>query len=410
MKILAVSAFFPPDTVGGYEWAAYEILFRLAARGHEVLVLAGRPEQPVSEIEQARLQVRRRLDRVQVCDRRQSVCAKIRATLAYVRNYHCILAAAREFSPDVLYVWAGANLTPAVPAAAENSGMPAAFHLEDTWLESARGQRGSGLLAGAAAALRSALAATPRYDVSDYRLIFVSDALRREYAAGGWDRVAAVVVHNGCEVPGRLPERRRCEGQYCIGYAGRLHPNKGVRELLLGLEKLERAGVRNWRAEICGAGEAVYVDGLQALAKELGLEEKLRWRGALPRRELLAKYAEFDLLAVPSVWAEPFGLVAVEALACGVPVLAARRGGLPEIVDESCGWLCEPEPESLAAALGAALADPDALLARGAAGRERAKRCFSWDEKTAQAEEFLTRCVAELRPGNGLTTRESGLK
>ena len=95
----------------------------------------------------------------------------------------------------------------------------------------------------------------------------------------------------------------------------------------------------------------------------------------LEEPELAMAYGAAKVVAVPSLY-EGFGLPALEAMACGAPVLAANRASLPEVVGEA-GRLCEPDPDSLAAALGELLSD-DVLRRRLAqAGPGRAAK-FSW--------------------------------
>jgi glycosyltransferase involved in cell wall biosynthesis len=103
------------------------------------------------------------------------------------------------------------------------------------------------------------------------------------------------------------------------------------------------------------------------------------------QREVELTYPEFDLVVHYSVRPEPFGRVPLEAMACGVPVIAAGEGGPIEILGEGigprreAGWLAEPRnPEELARIFRSALSLPsDVLLSIGTAGRERAEDHFS---------------------------------
>jgi glycosyltransferase involved in cell wall biosynthesis len=99
-------------------------------------------------------------------------------------------------------------------------------------------------------------------------------------------------------------------------------------------------------------------------------------RGFVRREELLDLYRRATLLAYPSSY-EGFGLPVVEAMAHGCPVLCARNSSLIEIGGRSALFLDDVSPEGIAAALGEALADRDALAARGEAGRDQAAR-YSW--------------------------------
>jgi alpha-1,3-rhamnosyl/mannosyltransferase len=100
----------------------------------------------------------------------------------------------------------------------------------------------------------------------------------------------------------------------------------------------------------------------------------------VPERDLPALYAGAGGFVFPSLW-EGFGLPVLEAMAAGVPVVASRRGALPEIAGEAA-LLVEPGVEPLADALGQLLGDPGLRCRLGEAGARRAQ-AFSW-ERTAR--------------------------
>jgi len=106
----------------------------------------------------------------------------------------------------------------------------------------------------------------------------------------------------------------------------------------------------------------------------------VRCTGWLSHEEALAEYAGADICAVPSVWHEPFGLVAVEAMAAGLPVVASRTGGLQDIVlDGETGLLTRPgDAATLAEALERLLDDITLRAHMGAAGRMRAETEYDW--------------------------------
>ncbi len=104
------------------------------------------------------------------------------------------------------------------------------------------------------------------------------------------------------------------------------------------------------------------------------------------RKALAALYAEASICAIPSLWEEPFGLVALEAMACGRPVCAARTGGLVDIVvDGETGLLFDRgDAADLARCLARLLDDPELAARMGAAGRRRAASEYAWDRVVAQ--------------------------
>jgi len=108
---------------------------------------------------------------------------------------------------------------------------------------------------------------------------------------------------------------------------------------------------------------------------------EIRWINAmLPVPEVVQLYSHAAVFVCPSIY-EPFGLINLEAMACGTPVVASRVGGIPEVVvDGETGWLVEPgDATALGRALREALADPERARRMGEAGRRRVEAQFAWD-------------------------------
>lgn len=161
-----------------------------------------------------------------------------------------------------------------------------------------------------------------------------------------------------------------------IGYIGRLEPYKGVLDLVQALPLLRRS----WPSlRLSVAGEGPARAPMERLAGELGVSEVVEFVGHRAGAEKEAWFRSVELVVVPSNAWENFGLVALEALTRGRPVVATNFGGLPDIVqDRESGRLVPVgDPTALAEAIGALLADPERAHAYATEGRRRCLERFT---------------------------------
>lgn len=178
------------------------------------------------------------------------------------------------------------------------------------------------------------------------------------------------------------------EGSRVVLFAGRLEPLKGADTLIEAVAEMDRDPhlqdcVCIFIGEDSGDGARSSRGGerrrLERLAAAAGISDRVRFLGAVPHQHLDRYYALADLCVVPSR-VETFGLVALEAQAQGTPVVAARVGGLPEVVaDGETGRLVDGhEPRDYCAAISMLLHDDEGRRRMGEAARRRAAG-LSWD-------------------------------
>jgi glycosyltransferase involved in cell wall biosynthesis len=140
-------------------------------------------------------------------------------------------------------------------------------------------------------------------------------------------------------------------------------------------------------------GQARPRPATRRLVRDLSIRDRVRFVGGIDDGELAAILAAAEVAVVPSLY-EGFSLPAVEAMACGTPVVATRAGALPEVVgtDGSCSELVTPgDVEELVAALGGLLDHPDRREAMGRASWRRVQERFTW----RAAAEATVRCYEE---------------
>jgi glycosyltransferase involved in cell wall biosynthesis len=175
------------------------------------------------------------------------------------------------------------------------------------------------------------------------------------------------------EKPSEIPE----EG-YAL-FLGRLSPEKGVKQLLTAWRKVRAA---NARLVIAGTGPEE--EQMRSLARDLPAVD---FRGFVDRSQHDDLWAKAKFLIVPSIWQEPFGLVALEALARGRPLVASNFGALPEIVGEA-GLVADPtRTDELAAACDILFADHRLARKMGHLGFVRVKTHYHralWLERIRQ--------------------------
>jgi glycosyltransferase involved in cell wall biosynthesis len=178
-----------------------------------------------------------------------------------------------------------------------------------------------------------------------------------------------------------------------IGIVGQVTPRKGQLDLLRAFAQV-LVDVPRATLLVVGAplfnGDGEYLELLERTAPELGIEHRVRMLGA--RSDVASIMQALDLLVINST-AEPFGLVALEAMACGTPVLATATGGLPEIIEhDKNGWLVPLRDEKSLVVAMVNLARQPALRTRLAAhGKKRVASCFSADRYLTELQSFYHR-------------------
>lgn len=175
-----------------------------------------------------------------------------------------------------------------------------------------------------------------------------------------------------------------------LGIVGQVAPRKGQLELLRAFARVLR-DLPEATLLIVGASlfnrDAEYLDLIKQTASNLGIEARVRMLGA--RGDVREIMQALDLLVINSS-VEPFGLVAVEAMACGTPVLAAATGGLNEIIEhEKDGWLVAlHDEESLASGIIHLSRQPSLRASLAAAGQKKAAASFNAARYMKEIEEF----------------------
>lgn len=197
---------------------------------------------------------------------------------------------------------------------------------------------------------------------------------------------------------GRTEERARAHRIVCVG---RLVPRKGIGIVISALALLAERGRDDVELVVAGGShpqaEAMAdpeVRRLAALAESLGVADRVSFHGQVPHLQLPELLRSADLVAC-TPWYEPFGIVPLEAMACGVPVIASAVGGLIDTVVHGVTGLHVPPRDAAATAhaIDSLLSDPSALAAFGQGGVERVAHRYTWEKVAADTERAYLRVL-----------------
>lgn len=391
-RILLVSNFFPPRTVGGAEIVAFRQAQALAARGHHVTVLAGDLPTETNPAGTLSFDVHEGLPVYRLAIRSLEPDENFYWASAARRLKSIITADRIEIVHFHNVMGLGANLIPA----AKDAGAFCLVTLHDHWGFCYRQTRlrPDGSIcdnfdgcAGCMSAIQppggTALPMRLRRDYvawclghADY-LLTPSAYLASTYTMAGFPHERTFAVSNGIDlasVPAtaKQPSADGAVRFLCSAYLGE---HKGIPVLLDAVQRLSQdasIGVP-WQVTIAGEGHLRPMIE-SAVQSEAG--RHLRFVGRVPRSELLALMSETDVAVLASVWPENEPVTMLEAVATGKAQIATRLGGNLELVEDSkSGFLVTPgDADELAAAMRRYILDPSLAAKHGAFNHARRER------------------------------------
>jgi len=391
VKILVLSNLYPPHALGGYEILCQQVVDRLRARGHRIEVLTSTfgGSSTVEPTGVDGYAIRRELILEAPFGGPADTRRRHRLRVGE-GNAAIVHDRIRAFRPDIVFVWSLLRLGVAPARAAEESGVPVAYTLNDINLAGYSPRRPS---LSPRRLLRALLDRTVhrRATLASLRLDYVtciSAAVRAALVARGAPVADSRVLYQGIPLerfPFTAPSHSR-HGPLRVLYTGQLHEYKGVHVLL---EAARRCRCK-LSVTIVGTGDPEYEAHLRAIAPS-GVE----FLGHLPHDQLPALYREHDVFVFPSLRDEAFGLTWIEAMASGTPVVATPAGGQAEVLADGVNALVVPpgDPDRLADALARLASDRKFASRIAVEGRRVAETQLSLDRYVEDLERFL--CDAE---------------
>lgn len=393
MRVLMVATSILPDVMGGTERVIAELGRALRARGHEIAVLAPRRRRAVDDGGASTFRY---------ADPFLSFGTLYVPSLVLGRA--AVRRVVREWRPDVVH----AHQPIAGVAASAATGGRSCYTFYGPWhleflSEMTKRENLPVLKQWTRALWTPAKAAlTRRLERRAVRrsrqLVVLSQfSLRQVATVHGVSDAGVAVIPGGVDPDRFTPATDRRAAREALGVPGagpllvtvrRLVPRMGLENLLAALTSLPQA-----RLVVAGAGW--YRAQLEAIAARLGVADRVRFAGFVADDALPGYYQAADLAVLPSVALEGFGLVTLEALACGTPVVATPEGGAADVLAPlEPRWLArDSEPASLAAAIATALAGTGDDRALAARCRAHALG-YTWDAIAARYETVYRRLGA----------------
>lgn len=375
MKVLIVSnLLYHPGVFGGAEMAARELVERLVANGHEVVVatLNPRPRHEVAEIDGVRVHyLPNRNIYLYGPPKRRHVATSALWHALDTYNPLMAISLGRVLDaerPDVVNTHNIAGFSVAAWHAVKKRRLPLVHKICDYYVLCPRGMfRNRRSCQEVCRVCR--VGGRPRRRLSNMVDVVIGvsrSALETHCRNDCFTHSEKMVVYTACSVR-RTIRTRVADGNPIIrfGFLGKLQPSKGIDLLIRSFLELPAGSAELF---IAGRGTADYENHLK---RSTSGHPGVRWLGFTSPEDLLQRV---DVLVVPSLWEEPAARVVREGMAHGVPLIGSCRGGTPEQMGDGTGWVFDPEvPGMLTRAMQCAIDSRDELAAMGERACERAR-------------------------------------
>jgi glycogen(starch) synthase len=409
MRILVVSNLYPPYFIGGYELGCRDIVEGLRARGHEVRVLTSTYGVNQPEIDS---DVYRWLEWDGWNDYGTRLARSLRVIAKEAKNRSALERVMRTYRPDVVYVWNLRGVSVSLVFLAQQLGLPVCYFVSDDWLSRWESdlaysfwfdRRRQSLAAFTKARLRPLFSLwnlVPSGSLDLRRVQFASEYLRKITRLAGKPVEAGEVVH-WCVDTQKFRFRKQSNSSKRLLYAGAIVPHKGVDTAIKALGVLAQSHAHGWeKLTIMGSAKVRpdYGLELQRLVRSYGLGNRVCFGQGVSREQLLQIYQEHDILLFPSVWEEPFSITLLEAMSCGLAIVATATGGTPEILKHESNALVFPK-NSAAACAGhiERLLDNDELFDRiRSNGRRTVELGFRLESMIDRVERLLIKAAEDV--------------
>ncbi len=393
MRILCAAAAYPPRGKGGGPKASEALAKALHARGHTVRVVTVGDSESLELRDGVEVKTLRTLNIYWNYWVKRAAIAKLVWHALENFNPRALLRMRREiaeFDPDLVVTISIENVNPATWIAAWLMGRPSVHVIQSYFLMCWRGtmfSKNKNCERPCWQCRTVSIGKKLCSQLVDGVVAEAAHSLALHQTSGYFRHAAAGVIPGEVTGPNCLSESTESEAVALrVGYIGMMTPNKGIGTLGDAAAALGKDAPFEYL--IAGDGKPEFVQ--ETLAKFPASKMKyLGWTDAA------SFYLAIDVLVVPSIWAEPFGNVCIEALSFGVPAIVSRSGALPELIEEGKSGLVfkAGDHEALAGCLRKIASDRSLLKSMRSGARARA-RLYSPEALATSWDSFLSQIHA----------------
>ena len=421
MRILFLTNFYLVNGSGGEQQSCLQVVEGLKQRGHSTLVLTSMHDTNNVPVEADGI-FRSLYLEMDLVPWRHSITFFTSRKAREKYNLECLERVFKQFEPDIVFIWGMWNLPKSLPALVEARYPDKVVYRFATYWPTLPSQnvfywRKPGRkwyswlpkqVLGQIALAMLAKEAQPPPLTFKYA-ICVSAASRDILVKAGIPVSNARIIHTGLDVKpyldGGQRQQSRDNRSLNLLYAGRLAPDKGIDTAIKAMSRLVfDQGLRDLKLSLAGSGSTEYKNHLRRLVNQEGLADYVMFLGWVPPEGMPELLRNFDVLLMPSIWAEPFSRVVPEGMISGLVVVATPTGGTPEIVsDGENGLLFTPnDPEDLAQKIIRLVDDPEARRKLADAGKKTIMEKFTMKKMMDDIEGYL------LEIASATTTENTG--
>ena len=411
MRLIFITNFYPPPSLGGYELWCQEIAEGLRERGHDIVVLTSNYLDGYKSIEEPDWIHRRLHLEMEFKEFSNALRFFFLRKRVESENDQIVNSLLDSFIPDGICIWGMWNLSRSILEIVEKR-LPGRviYYMGDYWpfLPSQNELYWKAPAKNIYIALpkkalawfaQKIMAEEELYKAKFEHILFPSKFMQKEFKDKALIPEHSLIVYGASDLHSYLGKNRLpfAYRKMSLLFVGRLEQEKGVHTAIQAAAILvNKRQFRNFQLRIVGSGNKIYEHNLREMVRDSHLEEFVSFSGSVEKDQMPELFSLADVFLFTSIWQEPFGRVIVEAMASGTVVVGTATGGSAEIlINERTGLTYPPEnADKLADRIMQLYSDPDLFKTLSIEGRKVAEEKFSTRRMAGEIEEYFLSLLA----------------